>query len=1012
MYFKRVFLLLILTVNLLRYSFAQSVSYWQQNVDYVIHVTLDDVSHSLTGDIAMLYTNNSPDELNFIYIHLWPNAYKNNQTAFAKQKIESGSIDFYASKEEDKGYIDQLDFKIDGASANLEIDPNEIDIAKLILNNPLKSGASINITTPFHVKIPKCFSRMGHTGQLYQISQWYPKPAVYDMKGWHPIPYLDQGEFYSEFGNFDVFITLPDNYVVGASGDLQNQSEIDFLQKLSDDGKSTSYVAADLDFPPSSPTTKTLEYKIENAHDFAWFADKRFHVAKSSVTLPESERVVTTYVYFTNKHASQWFKACDYVNRAVLFYSDKLGEYPWNVAQAVDGSLEVEGAGGMEYPTITVLTGAYDAQSLDDVITHEVGHNWLYGILGFNERVFPWMDEGINTYYENRYMDTYYDNRSLFGIPSIAGKAVGIESGLPDDMLYAINTTLANQNKSQPVQLHSTRYTAINYGLIVYAQTGYDFRYLEDVLGVDQFDKVMRKFYRDWKFKHPQPEDLKAQFEKETGEDFGWFFDKLIREDRGPDYKISKLQKGKTAMAVDIKNNSDIPASFSIAIMDGDSVLRRDWYRGFTGSQTIYLNYKSDWHVTHLKIDEQKTIPETNRENNTIKTSGIFKTLEPLQISPFFSVENPDKTNINFLPFAAWNNNDRWMLGLGVWNSTLPEPLIEYVLAPMYSFTSKTIVGQGSLGLNIYPDDGFFSRIRISENVKRYSADELHVLTLDDALDTLYQFTKLESKAEFDIRKKPFASKIRQTFVLRYLHINESIASYSFDDLGQIIPLSGNYGVYELSYHLKNNKLLYPHDLNITFQNVTGFMKLYSDFNLKINYPKSKSGIDVRLFAGVWIKQPDIAEYGFTLAGGSSAYDYTYDQMYLGRNDNEGLMARQISTQDGFFKVPAFSGDFTSDVFLGAANFEIPVPNTPIAFFADLGYLSKSDSLSAVDPFQYDGGVMIRMPNDIFELYFPLFMSKQLDEQFADGTKYADKITFMLNMHVLNLFELMRKLEF
>ncbi len=1012
MYSKRLLLLLILTVNLLPYTFAQSVSYWQQNVDYVIHVTLDDVHHSLQGDISMQYTNNSPDELNFIFIHLWPNAYKNNQTAFAKQKLESGSIDFYASKEEDKGYIDQLDFKVDGISATLEIDPKEIDIAKLILNKPLKTGETINITTPFHVKIPKCFSRMGHTGQLYQITQWYPKPAVYDLTGWHPIPYLDQGEFYSEFGNFDVFITLPDNYVVGASGDLQNQSEIDFLQKLSDDGRSASYVAADLDFPPSSPTTKTLEYKIENAHDFAWFADKRFHVAKSSVTLPESERVVTTYVYFTNKHASQWHKACDYVNRSVLFYSEHLGEYPWNVAQAVDGSLEVEGAGGMEYPTITVLTGEYDAQSLDNVITHEVGHNWLYGILGFNERSYPWMDEGINTYYENRYMDTYYENRTLFGIPSVAGKALGVESGRPDDMLYAINSTIAYQNKAQPVQLNATRYTALNYGLIVYAQTGYDFRYLEDVLGRDQFDKVMHKFYRDWKFKHPQPEDLQVQFQKETGEDFGWFFDKLIKEDRGPDYKISKLQKGKTAMAVDIKNLSDIPASFSIALMDGDSVLRRDWYRGFTGSQTIYLNYKSDWHVTHLKIDAQKTIPEPNRENNTIKTSGLFKTIEPLKISPFFAADNPDKTNIYYLPLVAWNDNDHGMAGIGVWNSTVPEPVFEYVLAPLYSFTAKSLNGQGSAGLNLYPDDGFFRRIRISENFKRYTADELSVTTTEDALDTLFQFTKLETKAELDLKKKPFASKVSQSFVLRYVHINESIASYSFDDIGQIIPMNGNYSIYEIAYHLKNNKLLYPHDLNISLQNVTGFMKLYSDFQIKVNYPKSKSGLDIRLFAGVWIRQPDVAEYGFTLAGGSSAYDYAYDQMFLGRNNNEGLKSRQIFTQDGFFKVPAFSGDFTADVFLTAANFELPVPKTPVAFFADLGYLGKSVSESTTDAFQYDGGIMVRIPNDILELYFPLFMSAQLDEQFPDGTKYADKITFMMNLNVLNVFELMRKLEF
>jgi len=1014
MFLKRLCLLLILTVNLQRYSIAQPSSYWQQDVDYLIHVTLDDVQHTLQGDIAITYRNNSPDELSLIYIHLWPNAYKNTKTAFARQKLESGSIDFYASKDEDKGYIDQLDFKVNNEPATLKYDEENPDIASLALPHPLKSGETITITTPFHVKIPKCFSRLGHTGQLYQISQWYPKPAVYDRKGWHPIPYLDQGEFYSEFGNFHVFITVPDNYVVGASGDLQNPSEIEWLNKLSEDGKNASYVAADLVFPPSSPTTKTLEYKIERSHDFAWFADKRFHVAKSAVALPQSERVVTTYVYFTNAHASEWYKACDYVNRAVLFYSDQVGEYPWNVAQAVDGSLEVEGAGGMEYPTITVLSGKYDSEMLDNVITHEVGHNWFYGILGFNERSYPWMDEGINTYYENRYMDTYYGDRTLFGLPSQVAKVFGVESGDADDVLWTVNQAVVNQNKAQPVQLHAAKYGTINYGLFVYAQTGFDFRYLADVMGQEQFDKVMRKFYKEWQFKHPQPEDMKLHFEKETGESYAWFFDKLIMEARGPDYSISKFQKGASAMAVDIKNNSDIPAAFSVSLMSGDSVLRTDWFRGFTGSQTIYFNYKPDWNVTHIKIDERKTIPETKRENNTIKTSGPFKTMEPLQIKPFFTAENPDKTNISYMPLVAWNDNDKWMAGLGIWNSTVATPMFEYVLAPMYSFTAKTVVGKGSAGFNLYPENSFIDRLRVSENFKRFSFDELNVVTLEDQLDTLAQFTRFETKGEIDFRKRSFTSKMSQGIVLRHLFIYENINGYNFDDVGKILPFDARYAINEITYSLKNKRLLFPHSLHVTLQDVAGSQKLFSEFNIKINYPKSKSGVNVRLFGGVWLGDPAPAEYGFTLAGVSSPYDYEYDQMYYGRNNNDGLLSRQISRENGFFKVPAFSADFVSDNFLGAANFEFVVPKTPVALFVDLAYFDRSATFiesTYIDNFQYDGGVMLQLVDNVVEFYFPLFMSPNLEEQFPDGTKYADKISFMVNFNAMNIFELMRKLE-
>ena len=182
-------------------SFSQS-EYFQQQVNYTIDVSLNDSSNSLDGFETIHYTNNSPDTLHFIWFHLWPNAYKNDRTAFSEQLLQLGRTDFYFSDENKRGYINRLDFKVDDVTAGLEDHPQYIDIAKLVLPSPLPPGQTIKITTPFHEKIPFNFSRGGYVDKTYQITQWYPKPAVYDNKGWHPIPYLDQGEFYSEFGNF------------------------------------------------------------------------------------------------------------------------------------------------------------------------------------------------------------------------------------------------------------------------------------------------------------------------------------------------------------------------------------------------------------------------------------------------------------------------------------------------------------------------------------------------------------------------------------------------------------------------------------------------------------------------------------------------------------------------------------------------------------------------------------------------------------------------------------------
>src|SRR5437588_11275950 len=270
--------------------------YWQQQVNYIIDVRLNDKEKTLDGFEKLTYINNSPDTLDYIWFHLWPNAYKNDRTAFSDQMLENGKTNFYFSDKEQKGYINHVDFKVDGRPEKTEDHPQYIDISKLILPKPLFSKEQILITTPFHVKLPFNFSRGGYDGQTFQVTQWYPKPAVFDRKGWHPMPYLDQGEFYSEFGNFDVRITVPGDYVVAGTGEIQNREELEWIKTRnviksnnSNSGKihdsknnirskhskvketAQSLKPELIDIPQE---TKTLNYRQDNVHDFAWFANK------------------------------------------------------------------------------------------------------------------------------------------------------------------------------------------------------------------------------------------------------------------------------------------------------------------------------------------------------------------------------------------------------------------------------------------------------------------------------------------------------------------------------------------------------------------------------------------------------------------------------------------------------------------------------------------------------------------------------------------------------------------
>ena len=489
-------------------------AYWQQQVDYKIDVSLNDVDHTLDGFIKITYTNNSPDTLKFIWFHLWQNAYKNDRTAFTDQQLENGSTTFYFSDYESKGYINRLDFKMNGSTCITQDHPQHQDIIKVILPFGIAPKTTVKIETPFHVKMPYNFSRGGHVGQNYQATQWFPKPAVYDKKGWHPIPYLDQGEFYSDFGNYEVQLTLPDNYIVAATGlsdkedIMQNEIELPTNTILKKSFASTNRLKhKEANKIPSSTQQKTLSFKQDNVHDFAWFASKDFVVKKDTLQLA-SGKIIDVYAYYYKKNESIWKNSILLIKRAVRTKSNWLGEYPYSVVRVVE---DVEDGGGMEYPTITYLSSGGNEKALDFVINHEIGHNWFYGILASNERTHPWMDEGLNSYYDTKYSKEFYGKS---GYDLLVSKSKFLKKRIPTDVTHLALQTLVNAKKDQPIETTSEKFNSVNYNLIAYSKTAEWLHLVEKKLGSSLFDTCMKVYYNQWKFKHPYPEDFKKSIEE------------------------------------------------------------------------------------------------------------------------------------------------------------------------------------------------------------------------------------------------------------------------------------------------------------------------------------------------------------------------------------------------------------------------------------------------------------------------------------------------------------------
>jgi hypothetical protein len=1006
------FIALLLLFPLAIFSQQTEKPYFQQTVNYTIDVELNDKTHQLKASETIEYTNNSPDKLEYIYFHIWPNAYKKYNTALGKQKLENGETRFYHAKDEELGFIDGLNFTSNGNVLQWEYDFKNEDICRVFLAETLLPGETVEISTPFSVKLPKgIFSRLGHMGESYQITQWYPKPAVYDKDGWHQMPYLDQGEFYSEYGTFDVKITLPKNYVVGATGDLINgEKELEWLNQKAKETATNieSFDDTDLDFPLSSDRLKTLHYHQENVHDFAWFADKRYHVLKGEVELPHSKEKVTTWAMFTNNEVYLWKNSIEYLNDAIYYYSLWNGDYPYKQVTAVDGALSA--GGGMEYPNVTVIGESGTDFVLETTIMHEVGHNWFYGILGSNERDHPWMDEGLNSLNENRYIETKYPTAKLLPVDSGITPLLHFfdlahyKHKASYELLY---TTNARLNKDQAIEEKSANYTAMNYGGIVYSKTAIIFDYLLAYLGEEVFDRCMHRYFNEWKFKHPQPEDLRTIFENETGKDLSWFFDDLIKTTKKIDYKITAAKKDTSNtenIFLKVKNNGKINGPFSISGIKDEKIVYTQWYEPIDKKQLVDFK-KGEY--DQYKIDAQLDIPEINRQNNTLKVKGLFKTMEPFRLQLMGSIENPNKTQLFFTPIAGWNANDNFMLGTAFYNSTIPSKKFEYVIAPLYAFGSKNLNGYANAFYHIMPNNLFQD---IAIGVKSSSFSYLNFNKPNNDGTQALEYYKIAPQINFEFKKRN--PRQFNSFNINYQFVNiiEEVANYGRDTDGNAFYTLDfdDYYVNNLSLILKSKHPINPFLVTVNTQQSINFVKLNLEANYRFAYRKPKTGLDIRLFVGRFLYNDNASgRFNYNLSGNS---DYLYEHILLARNTTDGFLNQQAMLTDGGFK--NYTTIPSANKWLNAINIKSTLPLRFIGLYADAGlsgYTSrdfKGNEVDEVSDVAYNfGATLIVVPN-IFEIYFPIKMSSDLNQ-----LKYSEKIRFSLNLYNIKPFEMVRNLD-
>jgi hypothetical protein len=964
---------------------------WQQKIDYQINVKLDDKAHTLTGNETFVYHNNSPETLTRMFIHVWPNAYKDGTTALGKQLYNDGETLLTFGPDSVKGGIENLNFTTNGTPIPWQFDPENPDIVILTLDNPIPPGGQMNISTPFFVRIPSGeISRLGHVGQSYQITQWYPKPAVYDKNGWNPIPYLNQGEFYSDYGTFDVSITLPENYVLGATGDCQTPSEIDFLNALAT--KTQNNIDSYLDkkkypadqFPASSETYKTVRYTQKDVHDFAWFADKRYLVLKGQVELPESKRMVTSWAMFTPRNANLWKDAIEYINDGTYYYSKWNGDYPYNNVTAVDGTISA--GGGMEYPNITVIGNASNATELEVVIVHEVGHNWFYGILGSNERVHGWMDEGMNTLNELRYMYTKYPNNTNLSDMILDG-SFHFDHLSHYDMADISFTMVAKLGEDQPIETHSADFTGVNYGTVMYMKTGLVFNYLKEYLGEELFDKCMHTYYETWKFKHPDPADMQAVFESVSERDLDWLFYNLIQTTEHLDAKLCSVRSKNGETTIKVANKGQTAGPIEVTGYMNGEVVKTEWVDPTMEKTTLIWPVAVDM----VKVNASHREPEMNRTNDYWAKKGLLGKVEPLKLEFLIGDNEPDHTSTFWTPVIAGNRYDKLMLGVAVHNNGIPFKRFQYCVTPLYSFGGKRISGIAEFSIGLTPARNFkTSRFGIS--VKSFRNDTTTVA------NSGYYFA-LQPYWQAKIGNRKAASAWTSDLILQSMYRLDVLRPSQNE-------LVGGYFKYNIRFNRPDHKLLISLRTDYLTNPVNGdaMGRNSIEIEYKFRYMRKDKGrwLELRHYTGGnylfdFDHATSLLPYTLSLAGASGLQDLFLEDYFFGRSEVTGFNSQKRIENMGGFKSTSFYG--TTSRYLSSFNFYIQSPVGPKIFgvFADYGLFSSSVNNKIGTAF--NTGLALRVGN-YFGVYFPVYSTQNLIDS-TPGSGYGSRIRYTLKLNII-----------
>ena len=584
-------------------SGAPGPDYWQQRADYLIHATLDTATQTIHGTERIHYVNHSPDPLAFVWVQIEQNIFAPNSITYVLNQpplhFAGGAVFDFTGK----GFIGGITIERFAAGGRQLKRTEYGTMMRVELSRPLAQRGAIDFDVAWRFPVPPYGGgRMGRIGShLYEIGQWYPRMVVYDdVHGWNPLPYIGAGEFYLEYGDYDVTLTLPAGFVLAATGTVVNPARVwtpTVRARLARARASAASVPiitkaeAEANGAKRVPGTKTWHLRAQQVRDVAWAASPDFRWDASGwngILIQTLYRPGATPWEEANKMA--WF--------TIKHFSETWGMYPWPQATTVEGLVE-----GMEYPMLTFVPSIEKREDQFWVLTHEFGHEWFPMMVGSDERRYPWMDEGFNTFIDYGSAEGYF-----------RGTAYG--DTVRRELLSAAQISAVPGNEQplidKPVEQRDLAWAA-------YQKPALMLTVLRDaVLGKDTFERALREYVARWKFKHPQPVDFFRTFDNVAGRDLDWFWREWVYTTARLDQAVDSVRIAGDTTLISLSNRGQmvLPVTLELRFADGTSETRAYPIELWNLGNKATARVGTAKPVVSVEVDPKQIYPDVDRANN------------------------------------------------------------------------------------------------------------------------------------------------------------------------------------------------------------------------------------------------------------------------------------------------------------------------------------------------------------------------------------------------------------